>query len=444
MSPLPKGIYDKGVNRTFYIFLHIGLIQMKNILKGSLILTSSNLIIRVAGYLYRILMGRMLSPYEFGILNLALPIQYMVIILASSGIAPGIAKFVSEFETKKDVKKRDVVISSSVLYFTLIGTVIGAVFYLLSDIISIKIFHDGNVAAPLKISSIAIPFGILIASFTGTFQGFKRFDLMGVTLVIEQVLRILFAVIFVSIGFQAIGAIGGSTLGFMLTVPAAYLIFRKSGLSLKFSRADFNDFKKILRFSIPISVTALAAAVLGYVDVILLGYYLSPVEVGIYSAASPTSRVVLAFSTALYATLIPEISGLKARKEIKKYYLHSVGMSLLVLVPVTLVSLMLSEFIITLLFGAAYVGAAGPFEVLVVGTAFFGIFILNSGIFQGMGMPGVPMKILIVTAFLDIVLNVVLIQKYQMMGAAAASTLSFAFAGVVSSLVLITVLKRKI
>ncbi len=417
------------------------MIHMKNILKGSMILTSSNLIIRVAGYIYRILMGRMLSPYEFGILNLVLPIQYIIIILTSSGIAPSIAKFVSELEAKGDIKRRDAAISSSVLYFTLIGAVIGAVLYLLSEVISIKIFHDSNIATPLKISSIAIPFGILIASFTGTFQGFKRFDFMGITLVVEQVLRILFAVLFVSIGFRAVGAIGGSTLGFILTCPAAYLIFKRSGL--KISKANFNDFKRILRFSIPISVTALAAAVLGYVDIIFLGYYLTPVEVGIYSAASPTSRMVLAFSTALYATLIPEISGLKAGRDVKKYYLHSAGMSLLVLVPATLVSIILSEFIITLLFGAVYASAARPFEVLVVGTAFFGIFILNSGVFQGMGMPGAPMKILIFTAFLDIVLNVLLIQRYQMMGAAVASTLSFAFAGVVSSFVLIRVLKRK-
>ena len=54
---------------------------MKELLEGGLVLSASNLLVRLASYVYRVLMGRLLSPYEFGLLNLAKTVQYMAVIL---------------------------------------------------------------------------------------------------------------------------------------------------------------------------------------------------------------------------------------------------------------------------------------------------------------------------------------------------------------------------
>jgi stage V sporulation protein B len=199
---------------------------MKDILRGSLILTSSNLAMRVLGYLYRVAAARMLAPAEFGVLNLALPLQYMVIILSSSGIAPTISKFISECEAKNDLEKRDLVISSSLVFYTITGIVLGIFFYLVSPYIGLYIFHEERAIVPLQIASIALPFGMLVAVYTGIFQGFKRMEYMGGTLVIEQILRVAFAVLLMSIGLTATNAILGSTLGFIAVLPVAYLIFQ--------------------------------------------------------------------------------------------------------------------------------------------------------------------------------------------------------------------------
>ncbi|MEE8423024.1 MAG: oligosaccharide flippase family protein, partial [Thermodesulfobacteriota bacterium] len=215
---------------------------MKDILKGSLILTSSNLTVRVLGYLYRIIAGRLLTPYEFGILNLALPLQYMIILLSSSGIAPAISKFVSEYEAKKDSERRDLVISSSLVFYTLLGAALGIFFYLASPYLGIYLFHEERAIVPLKIASIALPFGMLVAVYTGIFQGFKRIEYMGATLILEQILRVVFAVLLLSVGLSAVNAILGSTLGFIAVLPVAYMLFRKMGLRV--SRYSFNEFKK--------------------------------------------------------------------------------------------------------------------------------------------------------------------------------------------------------
>jgi stage V sporulation protein B len=194
-----------------------------------------------------------------------------------------------------------------------------------------------------------------------------------------------------------------------------------------------------------VSATALAAFGLAYIDILLLGHFLTVKEVGIYSTASPTSRLVMAFSAALYAVMLPSVSETVAKKDraqLRGYIGYAYKLSVVILLPVTLFSFLLSEPIITILFGYQYVAAAAPFEILVVGTAFLGIFTLNSSIFQGAGRPDVSMKILISTAVLDAMLNWVLIPKFGIIGAAFASTLSFVFAGFGSTLLLVLYLKR--
>lgn len=408
---------------------------MDKILKGSLILTLSNLSVRFTGYLFRILMGRYLTPFEFGLLSLALPLQYIVVLLASSGIAPSVAKFVSQL---KEDKNQGAVAFSSLFFFTIIGAILGVIFYLSAEPIGARVFHEPEVVDLLKISSLAFPLGLATATLTGAFQGYKRFDLMAAILVTQQILRILFAVSLVFMGYKALGGIVGSTLGFLATLPLALILF----IRLPFSGNKYiispRMFKDVFLFSIPISLTSLATFALAYADVLLIGYFLTPVEVGVYSAASPTSRLLLAFSSALYAVLLPSISELKDKgsaPEVRTHLRRAYFLSLGGLIPVVLLSLLFAEDIISLLFpDEGYLGAVQPFKILVVGATFLGIFTVNSAVFQGLGKPETPMKLMITAALIDVVLNVVLIPHYGLIGAAYATALSFAFAGVSSTL----------
>lgn len=410
---------------------------MKDLLKGSLILTSSNLFVRVAGHIYRVVMGRLLTPYEFGILNLALPLQYLILILASSGVAPSVAKFVSEYDAKNEIEKGRRVMASAIVFYALIGFALSSVFILFSPSISTYVFHEPRATMPLEVSAVAVGFGFVAAAYTGIFQGRKKMDYMAVTLALQQGLRIVFALVMVYAGARVFGAILGSTLGFIMAVPIAHVLFKR--IESGFGSYSLSDFKEVFRFSLPISATALASFALAYVDIIFVGFYLTTEDVGIYSAASPTSRLVLAFSTALYGTLLPSIAELKAGGrggEIREYSWSAYKLLLLVFLPLLAFSFSFSRPIITVLFGASYAAAASPFRVLIIGSFFFGIFTLNSGIFQGVGRPSLPLRILSLAAVLDVFLNALLIPRYELMGAAVATSTSMAFAGLSSALLL--------
>jgi stage V sporulation protein B len=407
----------------------------KFIVTGSIILTLSNISVRFLSYVYRVAMGRLLTPYEYGILNLALPLQFMIILLTSAGIAPSIAKFVSDKgRDKEDLKQ---LISSLIYYYTAGGMILGLVFIVLAWPVGNLVFGDENAVLPLLISALALPFGILVSVFTGIFQGLKKTSYMSSVLLFEQGMRVLFAIVLVSAGFGAVGAIGGSTVGFIAAIPFSLVLFKRFGLSL--GTRDFKVFKTVFYFSIPTSITALSSFILAYADILLIGFYMAPEDVGIYSAASPASRLIFAFTMALYAVLIPtvsEASSKQGKEAAKKYFKMSLFGLLLVVLPAVLFALAFSNQIVKILFTETYSRAVPSFEILVVGAAFLSLFMTNSGIFQGLGKPGSPMKILLVFALLDILLNALLIPRYGIEGAAFATALASVGAGLVSTVIL--------
>lgn len=405
------------------------------ILTGSIILTLSNVAVRLLSYLFRVAMGRLLSPYEYGILNLALPLQFMIILLTSAGIAPSIAKFVSDAQGDRERLSR--LTASVIYYYTIGGLLLGAIFFILARPIGALLFGDVNAILPLQLSALAMPFGIVVSVFTGIFQGMRKAHFMSGALLFEQVLRVVFAVLLVVLGFGAVGGIAGSTLGFILAIPFSIVLFKT--LNLELGRRSYTVFKEVFWFSVPTSITALSSFLLAYADILLIGYFMSPGDVGIYSAASPASRLIFAFTMAFYAVLIPTVSEASAKggkRAVKKYFKIALLSLSAVVLPATIFSLLFSKQIVTMLFTDVYSQAVPSFEILVVGAAFLSLFMTNSGIFQGLGKPGTPMKILLLFASVDILLNLILIPGYGIEGAAFATAFASIGAGLVSTALL--------
>ena len=121
---------------------------------------------------------------------------------------------------------------------------------------------------------------------------------------------------------------------------------------------------------------------------------------------------------------------------VKSYAIDSLKFSLVVLLPVAVISILFSKEIIVLLFGSSYAGAAGAFELLIVGVVFLAIFMVCSAVFQGVDKPGTPMKILFIAVVMDVVFNFLLIPILGIEGAALATMLSTMFAGITSLVLL--------
>ena len=102
-------------------------------MRSSAIMLIGAFVFRIGGYLYRFATAFLLGPVGFGILNLAIPLQGILITIASGGMPPAIAKYVSEYSAKDDQVMVKQVIHTSMKLVIILGLIFSVVIFFLAE-----------------------------------------------------------------------------------------------------------------------------------------------------------------------------------------------------------------------------------------------------------------------------------------------------------------------
>ena len=160
------------------------------------------------------------------------------------------------------------------------------------------------------------------------------------------------------------------------------------------------------------------------VPVFLLNVFHGPVSVGIFSVAQQLAEKVLlpmqAVQDAIYRKM-STFSGGEATQAMNRYLrVVSSGM-----VMVVLVGMLIAPWVVILLFGKSYSGAATVFRVLLIGTAFTGVAMIVSTYLLGQRQrPGLLSLLAGVNALVCLLLSFWFIPAWAEVGAASALVLT--------------------
>ena len=388
-------------------------------IKKSLMLLIANSFSRVANYLFTIFTANILLLTEYGLLSAIMPFQSLILVLSSFGIAPSVSRFTSIYDAEDKKEK----ISSS-LFFVPLGIILFIFLFVISPVImnfySLDI-RDG-IDAPLKIILLVIPLGVLFSVFTGILLGIKKVNYMAASIFALSLSYFLLSVP-LSYIFRVSGASAALVGGYLIGIIVSFILILRSGVKLTIKGENFKEFKKILVFAVPVSIFSLSLVLLFNADIYILAHFFGPTTVGIYGMASPTAGIVPSFAIALSAVLLPELSKLKSiEKEGIDSILISLKASFNITLPVALSLFAFSNPIIYFLFGVQEGGWV--LKLLSVGMLFYSIFYIASTSLQAMGKQWTPMKITVLIATINVLLNYLLIPKYDINGAAFATMVS--------------------
>ena len=388
-------------------------------IKKSLMLLIANSSSRVANYMFTLFTANILLLTEYGLLSAIMPFQSLILVLSSFGIAPSVSRFTSIYDAED---KKDKISSS--LFFIPIGILLFLVLFVLLPVIrgfySVDI-RDG-IDTPLKVILLVIPLGILFSVFTGILLGIKKVNYMAISIFALSLSYFLLSIP-LSYIFRVSGASAALVGGYVIGIIVSFFLILKSGIKLRLKRENYNEFKKIFSFAIPVSIFSLSLVLLFNADIYILAHFFGPKTVGIYGMASPTAGIIPSFAIALSAVLLPELSKLKSiEKDGIKSILVSLKASFNITFPVALSLFAFSSPIIYFLFGVQE--GAWVLKLLSIGMLFYSIFYISSTSLQAMGKQWTPMKITVLIATINVVLNYILIPKYEINGAAFATMIS--------------------
>ncbi|GAB6270451.1 MAG: flippase [Smithella sp.] len=211
-------------------------------------------------------------------------------------------------------------------------------------------------------------------------------------------------------------------------------IYAWRGGKLTAWRFRFARAKVLLTDSWPLILSGLAIMVYMRIDQIMLGQMLGDESVGIYSAAVRISEVWYFIPMIIVASVFPSIIEAKKKSETLYYQRIQKLYDIMVLLALSLALLMtfLSDWVITLLFGNAY-QQSGPVLAIHIWAGIFVFLGVASGKwFLIEGLQKYAFYRTLFGAVVNIVLNLIMIPKFGVLGAAWATVISYAAAGLFS------------
>jgi O-antigen/teichoic acid export membrane protein len=168
---------------------------------------------------------------------------------------------------------------------------------------------------------------------------------------------------------------------------------------------------------------------MSWTDTLMLGYFKTPEIVGMYSAAFTIANLLSVITNSVGYIYVPVISQLYSRNQIEELGIvnaTSTKLSFMFTLPIFFLFFLYPDFILSFFYDSRYVASSTVFQILALGFITNAYFGLNYFTLMSIGKSRFLMNCTLISSILNVVLNLVLIPHFGMVGAAIASTLSFA------------------
>ena len=402
----------------------------QQIAKGALIVFLGMIVGKALSYFYVILLSR-LGSSTYGLLSIGFAIISFLIIISLLGLSTSVTRYVAYYIGKKDKKRIKSTITSSIKIVLPLSILISFTLFILSKQISIIIFNNADLIPTLKLFSLTIPFLALTDLFLSFIIGFQKIGYRTLIKdIIETSIKLFLTFIFISFGYGLFGVVAAYIISIIITFILSFYFIKKAFPILNKNIKSINLTKELLKFSLPLLFMGFLNLIIKWTDVLMIGYFIDASQVGVYNVALPTANLLILTPTALMAIFLPIITGLYSQNrfnQIKKISKTISKWIFFINLPIFFLIALLSKQIITIMFGPDYINATIPLYILLFGYLIHSFTHVHSSALTMIKRTNINFYIMLVSIFINITINYILIPKIGIIGGAIATSLSLIF-----------------
>lgn len=264
----------------------------------------------------------------------------------------------------------------------------------------------------------------------GILKGELRVGETAVVRLLRPLCWLIFGYIFLLLDFGVEGIIYGYLIG-----QAAMLALATWKVSIRPVMPDRSHMQSLFDFGKYSFVSSIGGLIYSWMDVLILSAFVAwgtaatRADIGAYENAWRVSLLVSLLSRSISQVVFPQVSHWDANDQIEKIenlLAKALVPGLIVVFPAFAGVLLLSEEILSYLFGSEFAVAAPAFIVLVSLRFFQSIDDIYGRILDALDRPDLTMISTIVSIITNLTLNVVLIYYLGIVGAAIGTTVAFA------------------
>lgn len=363
---------------------------------------------RLVAFVGTAYLARVLGPAAFGIIGFALALTRYFRVAVDGGFNPVGAREVAARPA------RSAEMAASVILFRLV--LAGAALALLG---LVALVLPKPVDVQLVVFLMGLEFVGLAVDTSWVYKGLERNRPVGLALILTELVSVLVLFSFVrspsDVVIVPLALVSGQ---FVAAAYLAWPLFRHRRVVGRV-REGF----ALFRSSSALIVSKLMRVLFFSFDVLFLGFMIGEAAVGLYTAAYRICFVVTALATALTFSFLPEFTraARSGRGDVAGIAGRSLELSSVLVAPVVVGGVVLAGPLLTAIFGAPYAEAAVAFQLLLPSVGLSLLRGTPSNVMLVYGRLRLDMWILVVATLLNVALNLLLIPRYGLEGAAVAT-----------------------
>ena len=315
-------------------------------------LTVANVIGGGLGYVYQILIGRLLSPADFALFS-AIFATYMVITSPLAAAMMTISKHTSTLRAMSDWGELKPFYFSSCKKISLFILPVAIALIVLKE--PVTTFFKASDGTNVWLLILLLAISPILTVNTAFLQGLQKFRWMAGSTVLGIAAKLVLSCALIYVGFKVTGVLAASALvSIVLGLLGSWVIFASIvGKSSVDKLPAYDPFQ--MRVLVPIIVANLGFSLLTQLDMVLVNWLFVPEQAGLYAAAAVYGKAILYLPGGLVLALFPMVSENQAKNHSSmSMIIHAIAWTAGICGFVALIYLLFGSQIIALSYGKDY------------------------------------------------------------------------------------------
>jgi lipopolysaccharide exporter len=394
-----------------------------------------NVVLFISGFAGFVLLVRYYDKSQFGAWALYLAVTSFVDVARAGFVTNALVKYASVQESKSEYSK---VLSSSLFLHILFTLIVILLIYLIAPVVgkvwSSYEFYKLLINYPIyAICQIPFHYFSAIEQANMSFRNQYYSNLLRNTLFIGMIAYIVFTQSHFPVYYlpliQSIAVISGGIYLLIVNWKAIHIS----------KKIHFKWIRKLIDFGKYVFGSNVLSILFTNIDQILLGYFFNTKVVATYNTAMRIGNFSDIPMTSVASVVYPK-SGQRFQmvglKGLRHLYERSVGLILAFVVPALIILIIFIEPIVRFIATETYLDAI-PVVYVILLFSLFKPFIKYFGItVEALEKPQYNFNLMVTLLFLNLILDLFLIPKFGLIGAASGSLVSLIIGMIVSLLIL--------
>jgi O-antigen/teichoic acid export membrane protein len=391
------------------ILLHV---SRKTLVNGLFITVS-----RVANYLllfvFTMINARTLGVSEYGRLSYCLAVTGIMAIFFTMGMDIYIV-----IQIAKEKSKAIYYLNSNFINRTVLILGFSLIFLVVNRFL--KIFDWDLIFIMLYVTMIFDSYRTVV---TGFLQAIEEMHYIALFDILRSVVLIIVFLILRAIGLTIIGAALAYLISSLVALlPGLWLGVKK--YQFKFQVVKLRDLQELLANSFPFFLNSMIDILARRTDLVMINRYLGNMETGYYNSAKKLYETTLMVPNIMTTLLLPKLSNGSIDREKRRFLIFGI---FIVGLGIGIGIYFLAGLIVALLFGKQFGEAGYLLQVMVIGIPLVYLNYFFGSLFAASGERKKLVFINILGTLFNIGMNLLLIPRNRVWGAALVVTLSAIF-----------------